>query len=160
MSLLFSSLFSFTDRFSNFSPSPDCLLLYLIFIFALLHSVLSQYDSHSIFCLTLFLSISIKIKRLSKRLSIHILIEEFTRENMNPFIAADCRPQLDAAAADKVRIQANIEVSIMCCCSLNILYRVFAIERFPFYLTSPYTVPYLTLRYFISPHRTLFNIAS
>lgn len=32
---------------------------------------------------------------------------------MNPYIAADTRPQLDAAAADELRNQANIEVSIV-----------------------------------------------
>jgi hypothetical protein len=118
----FSSLFSFSPysylliASLTFSPTPDCLLFYLIFIFAPLRSLLSDYDSHSIYCLTLFLSISIsvQIKRLCKRLSIHILIEEFGRgESMNPYIAADTRPQLDAAAADELRIQANIEVNIV-----------------------------------------------
>jgi hypothetical protein len=117
----FSSLFPFSPYLflliasPIFSPIPNCLLFYLISIFPPLHFVLSQYTSHSIYCLTLFLSISTsdQIKRLSKRLSIHILIEEFSRgESMNPYIAADTRPQLDAAAADELRIQANIEVNI------------------------------------------------
>ena len=147
-----------------FSPSLYSLPLYffcysrllalqLISIFPPLHFVLSQYDSHSIYCLTLFLSISnsVQIKRLSKRLSIHILIEEFSRgESMNPYIAADTRPQLDAAAADELRIQANIEVSIVS----NMLYCVFAFERFPFYLTSSCdTLSHHTIHCLITPHK-------
>ena len=40
-----------------------------------------------------------------------VVIEEFTKENMTSYTYADSRVQLDAAAADEVRIKAISEVS-------------------------------------------------
>lgn len=48
---------------------------------------------------------------MSKRYNIRLLIEEFTKENMTSYTYADSRVQLDAAAADEVRIKAISEVS-------------------------------------------------
>lgn len=84
----------------------------------------------------------LQIKKLSKRYSIRLLIEEFTRENMANYTYADSRVQLDAAAADDVRIKANSEVSGVCC--ILPPYLPLSCLAMPDHTTPHYTLPNLT----------------
>ena len=105
MQLLFSTFYSLSSallfRFRSYSIYWPTLFGFVFIIFILISIII-----------LISINWNQQIKRLSKKHSIHVLIEEFTQENMSSYTLADSRSQLDAAAADELRIKANVEVRI------------------------------------------------